>query len=169
MPALTLTPPTATATRRCTALLRGGTQNVDAADEDGIMPLHFAAEHGHTATMRALLAAGACVDVPNSDGVPPLHWAAGYGNADIVRALLAAGARVDATNSDGFTPLHRAARGGLAATMRALLEARRAALCVPFAMSQHPRLGAGAAAGGLEAGLVREVLALVERGGGAGV
>jgi hypothetical protein len=56
----------------------------------------------------------------------------------------------------GDTPLQIAERMGHGGD--ALLDAR--SLCVAFAMAQHPRLGAGAEAGGLEAGLVREVLAL---------
>ena len=64
--------------------------------------------------------------------------------------------------------LHLAARHGHAATLRALVEARRAALCVAFAMARHPRLGAGTAARGLEAGLVREVLTLAGFGRGGG-
>jgi ankyrin repeat protein len=77
--------------------------------------------------------------------------------------LLDAGANLHVRTTGGGTPLQIAERMGDGGMMRALLDAR--SLCVAFAMAQHPRLGAGAEAGGLEAGLAREVLALagVER------
>jgi hypothetical protein len=64
--------------------------------------------------------------------------------------------------------------GGIANTKRFTLVLQRHASCVvrvlhhrvrharrvAFAMAQHPRLGAGAAVGGLEPGLVRDVLVL---------
>jgi hypothetical protein len=66
----------------------------------------------------------------------------------VVRALLEAGAGVQAALQYATADVARE------------LHARCATLCSAFVMAQRRRLDAGAEVGGLEAGLVREVLAL---------
>ena len=70
-------------------LLAAGAR-VDAADNNGHTPLHYAAEHGHADVVRALLEAGARADTASSDGNTPLQWAAEHGHADRMRALIEA-------------------------------------------------------------------------------
>ena len=58
-----------------------------------ITPLHVAAQRGHTATLAALLEAGADVRGGADPGVPtPLHVAAGAGDLDAIKLLLSRGA-----------------------------------------------------------------------------
>jgi len=98
----------------------------------GETALHVAAAAYATATVRALVAAGADVQARNRRGAAPLHHAAvgipgdAYwdprAQAATVAALLAAGADVDAVDTSGVTALHRAVRTRSAAAVRALLD-----------------------------------------------
>ena len=45
--------------------------DVEAKDEDGETPLHWAAAEGHVYVIRALVAAGADVEAKNKDGKTP--------------------------------------------------------------------------------------------------
>jgi ankyrin repeat protein len=49
---------------------------VDARDESGCTPLHFAADRGQAVAAQLLLAAGADVNARDADGQTPLHYAA---------------------------------------------------------------------------------------------
>ena len=67
-------------------------------------PLIRAAHNGHTATVKALLAAGADPAALDAGDNTPLHWAAMRGHVEAVRALVAAGAPVGAPNAAGESP-----------------------------------------------------------------
>ena len=99
-------------------------------------PLHSAAGTGDTATLTALLAAGADPNARDSMGAyTPLHYAAAFPSHRIdedverhlfafaVPALLAAGADPNACDSAGFTPLHHAAIHSKPAAVTLLLAA----------------------------------------------
>ena len=60
-----------------------------------------AAANGDTATVQALLDAGADVNAKNNEGVTALMWAAGVGGTDAVQVLLDAGADVNAKHKSG--------------------------------------------------------------------
>ncbi|EOD07095.1 hypothetical protein EMIHUDRAFT_432981 [Emiliania huxleyi CCMP1516] len=114
-----------------------------AADGEGLSALHHAAERGHAAAARRLLALGVPVDVRGRGGhsstrrvpvghehVPlrdftPLHAAALAGHSDVVVLLLTHGADPDAADRSRLTALHCAAAAGRAAprALRSLLEA----------------------------------------------
>jgi ankyrin repeat protein len=96
--------------------------DVNAADAEGMTPLHWAAHWNDLETVRALLAAGAKPNAANRYGVTPLHEAATLGNATMVGALLRAGANVNAAYGEGETPLMIAARTGSLETVKMLLE-----------------------------------------------
>ena len=86
--------------------------------------LHDAARKGDTATVKALLKAGADVHATDRHGQTALHVAAGQGRTEVITSLLAAGADVHATlNYGGRTALHWAASTGHAETVTLLLEA----------------------------------------------
>ena len=85
--------------------------------------LHWAARTGQTATVAALLAAGADANVPDPDGMTPLHFAAMNGQIEAVRLLLAAGADPHAQDSLGRAPLHYAAFSDNTAVLDALRSA----------------------------------------------
>ena len=86
------------------ALLAAGAE-VNAKDEDGWTPLHFAA--GFTENpdiIKILLAAGAEVDAKNEEGFTPLMWAVLADDARQVTQLLAKGAAVNARIKDDRKP-----------------------------------------------------------------
>ncbi|MEM9424270.1 MAG: ankyrin repeat domain-containing protein [Spirochaetota bacterium] len=93
--------------------------DVNATDEHGVAPLHWAAlRQDLTETVRILVEAGADVnaqiksnDDPISDyGDHPLHLAARNGHTEAVRILVEARSNVNSTNKFGETPLYIAAR-----------------------------------------------------------
>lgn len=90
------------------ALVAAGA-SVDAADAQGVTPLHIAAEQGTATVVVFLLANGAEFLRRDEYEVTPLHRAS---SADIAGKLLDAGATVDPADHDGRTPLHRALAGG---------------------------------------------------------
>ncbi len=71
----------------------------------------FAARIGETATVAALLRAGADPSLPDTDGTTPLYAASVRGDAEAVRLLLRAGAPPDTESGHGSegTPLCGAA------------------------------------------------------------
>jgi ankyrin repeat protein len=82
--------------------------NVNAEDQDGKTPLHWASQRGHDAVVRQLLDGGADVNAEDEDGWTPLHWASITRHDAVVRQLLNGSANVNAKNKDFSTPLHLA-------------------------------------------------------------
>ena len=94
---------------------------VDATDDTGATPLHWAAHGGDVASVRLLRDAGADVDTRSRYGVTPLALACGGGRAGVVEALLVAGADPNLASPDGETPLMVAARTGVVESVTSLL------------------------------------------------
>jgi uncharacterized protein len=104
-------------------LLKQGA-DVNAAQGDGMTPLHWAASHGDLELTRMLLVAGANVRASTRiNGYTPLFLAAREGNAGVVAALIEAGADPKAVSSTGSTPLMLAAGAGNADAVQRLLDA----------------------------------------------
>ena len=84
--------------------------DVNARDDDGMTPLHYAAKYSQSnAVIRKLVAAGADVNARDDDGMTPLHYAARLCKPDqFIKALLDAGADINAKNKDDWTPLQEA-------------------------------------------------------------
>jgi cytohesin len=114
--------------------------DVNAKDEDGKTPLHWAMHPGMEKTVEQLLKVkGIDVNARDKEGDTPLHYASGntvggqysnYSKAEdkisfdnIVRMLLAAGASPNLQNHSGETPLHTAADDGTDETIEMLLKA----------------------------------------------
>jgi|GEM_PF-5286000 len=97
--------------------------DVNAADADGLTPLHLAALRGDSSAAETLLEAGAKVEVSDKVGMTPLHAAAFNGHKDVVALLLAHGASANPQDKAGMTPLHYAAAGGHDDVVQALLAA----------------------------------------------
>lgn len=73
---------------------------LDAADSQGLTPLHWAALTGSSRVLRRLLAAGARHEAVAADGMTPLHLAAKAGHVAAVQALLEAGSFVTGKEGD---------------------------------------------------------------------
>lgn len=84
------------------ALLDAGA-SVDARDEDGRSPLHYATLSGPGATA-LLLKRGANVNAVASNGETPLHHAVQRESVEVVHLLLNGGADPSARNTEGSTP-----------------------------------------------------------------
>jgi len=85
----------------------------DAEDQDGLVPLHYAADMGHAAVARLLLHFQADLDVPYSGanikaGWTPLHFAAYSGAVDVVQMLLRHDAELNVEDACRRTPLYHA-------------------------------------------------------------
>lgn len=102
-------------------LLAAGAE-IDQAMPDGWTALLFAAQQGHVAAVRALIALGA-TDQVDADGDTALIFAARNGDTPMMELLLQAGVDTDHKNTDGDTALTEAAWRGNAHTVQALLNA----------------------------------------------
>ena len=97
---------------------------IDAVDENGATPLHWAAAYGRRPAVEAWLAAGADVDARTYGGSRPLHWwASRNGARSVLESLVAAGANLHASGGIGMRPLHAAAEAPNLGSLRALLDA----------------------------------------------
>ena len=95
---------------------------INAKNDLGSTPLHWAIGEGDIAIVRLLLENNAAIDAKNNNDWTPLHVAAMNGHVDIARLLLEKNAPTDAKNNDGWTPLHWAAIKGNVDLVRLLLE-----------------------------------------------
>jgi uncharacterized protein len=103
-------------------LLQGGA-DVNAAQEDGMTALHWAAQKGDPELVGMLLSAGANVRATTRlGGYTPIHLASQAGHARVVAALLAAGASSDVKTVTGASALMLAARSGSVDTAARLIE-----------------------------------------------
>ena len=104
------------------ALLAAGA-DVNARDNNGWTPLHWAAAQDTPEIIAAILDAGMPVDPVDADGRTPLHLAAGEKGTANLATLLDAGAAIDARNQSGETPLHLASMQATSSEIAVLLAA----------------------------------------------
>lgn len=78
--------------------------------QNGLAPLHMAAQGDHVDTARILLYHRAPVDDVTVDYLTPLHVAAHYGHVRTAKLLLDRNADPNARALNGFTPLHIACK-----------------------------------------------------------
>jgi ankyrin repeat protein len=102
------------------ALLAAGAQPGAAAAHTLVTPLIRAAEGGHVAIVRLLLARGADPNTTDAEGRTPLAAAAEAGYPEVVKALLDAAADPQRRDGEGRSPAERA-RGHYAGEIRAQL------------------------------------------------
>ena len=69
-------------------LVEKDTCNISPEDNDGMTPLHFACQNGHTKVVTSLLVRGADVDHTNAQGCTPLNLAVTNGHKEAVELLL---------------------------------------------------------------------------------
>ncbi|WP_264705088.1 ankyrin repeat domain-containing protein [Wolbachia endosymbiont (group A) of Gymnosoma rotundatum] len=82
--------------------------SVNATDQNGNTPLHWAAKNGHEEVVESLLGKeGIDVNAQDRDNNTPLHWAAVKGHKEVLEALLEKDEiDVNAQDKDNRTPLH---------------------------------------------------------------
>lgn len=98
--------------------------DVNAAQGDGMTPLHWAAHHDDVETAKTLLAAGAKVNAETRlGGITPLFIACTNGSAKMIAALLDGGASAKAAKANGTTALMIAAASGSVEAVKALVDA----------------------------------------------
>lgn len=81
---------------------------VDAADNTGATPLHYAAADGRVEMLRMLRLYGGNIEQPDNEGNRPLLWAVFKGADTSIECLLAEGADVNARGKGGRTAMHYA-------------------------------------------------------------
>ena len=97
--------------------------DINAKDERGLTPLHYACIEGEDAVLAVLLDKGASVAEQSKTGFFPLHLATQRGHDNAVRELIKGGAQVDAKRSDnGTTSLQMAAQIGYDEIARLLVD-----------------------------------------------
>lgn len=110
---------------RAHALVAGDRGTLGARSSDGWTALHLAAFFGRTATVSALIEAGADLEARSAnymENTPLCAAIAGATDPATIAALLAAGADASARAAAGVRPIHLAASRGAEAVVRALLE-----------------------------------------------
>jgi ankyrin repeat protein len=87
--------------------------HINAADDRGWTPLHFAAANGHSEIVRMLLRQDTIdVNVQNDHHATPLHLAAKNGCLEIVTSLVGSMNDITKPDRNGSTAIHWAARAG---------------------------------------------------------
>ncbi len=88
-----------------TTFLKKDGINVNAVDEQGMAPIHYACSKGYRDIVKLLLEKEADVSMVSNRSVTPLHMAVSSGNKEIIKMLVDAGADVNATDKEGKSVL----------------------------------------------------------------
>ncbi|XP_011157255.1 acyl-CoA-binding domain-containing protein 6-like [Solenopsis invicta] len=77
---------------------------VDKPDEEGMHPIHWAADRGYLEILDYLIKSGANVNSRDQYGQTALHYVVSCDHVDAVKYLLSIGAQSNITDNDGVTP-----------------------------------------------------------------
>ncbi len=86
-------------------ILATSREEAEEEDDDGLQPVHWAADRNQVEVCRALLEAGVDVNSKDGEGQTALHYASSNGHLDMIKLLLEKGVDVDAKDDDGITAL----------------------------------------------------------------
>ncbi len=95
---------------------------INAKDENGRTPLHFAAMARQLEVLQYLVEKGADLNALDNNGIAPLHTLARSGQTESARFLIEKGADIDIKDPVKLTPLNMAAESGLEAMVELLIE-----------------------------------------------
>src|SRR5687768_1650160 len=126
------------------AMIKAGV-DVNQAQPDGTLPIHWAVYRVDHELVEALIARKARVDVANEFGHTPLAEAVRQGDARIVKMLLGAGSGTEAANPDGQTALMVAIKNGELPVFQLLIDAGANVNAVEKVQEQTPLMWAAAA------------------------
>ena len=96
--------------------------DVNKGDDNGLTPVHYAAQENSVDAIRVLHELGGDVNEGDDDGDTPVHYAALENSVDVIRVLHELGGDVSKEDDGGRTPLHSAARKNSADAIRVLHE-----------------------------------------------
>lgn len=102
------------------ALLERGV-NVNAANNKGMRPLHYAAQYW-SGIVKELLAAGAEIDAQDNEGNTALIYACDSGNEKLARLLVRKGADFNIKNNDGKSAVDIAVEKGLSDVLEQIMQ-----------------------------------------------
>ncbi|XP_062114572.1 ankyrin repeat-containing protein ITN1-like [Humulus lupulus] len=107
-------------------LQRRGSQILEEADDNGWMPHHYAANMGHSRTVRLFLEAKRCVAyIKDKDGMTALHILARNGHTNVIETLMAECSDIgELLDNKDRTALHTAVEHNQAFVVRTLLHDR---------------------------------------------
>ncbi|HEY4001599.1 MAG TPA: ankyrin repeat domain-containing protein [Candidatus Xenobia bacterium] len=111
---------------------------VDALDDDGFAPLHFAVQDSRYKLAELLLSHGADINRQSFNHESPIGFAACWGHTDMARFLIQHGADVNA-EEEGVTAVMRAAQWGQAGVLKLLVDAG-ATVSIPHPWRRQPPL-----------------------------
>jgi ankyrin repeat protein len=127
------------------AMIQAGA-NVNEAQPDGTLPIHWAVYRVDYDVLDALVAKQARANVANEFGHTPLAEAVKQGDARMVKTLLSAGSGTEGANADGQTALMLAIKNGDLPVFRMLIDAGARVNVVEKVQEQTPLMWAAAAA-----------------------
>eukprot|EP01114_Cavostelium_apophysatum_P015287 TRINITY_DN4132_c0_g1_i6.p1 TRINITY_DN4132_c0_g1~~TRINITY_DN4132_c0_g1_i6.p1 ORF type:complete len:1033 (+),score=314.81 TRINITY_DN4132_c0_g1_i6:90-3188(+) len=96
--------------------------SIEAKDDRGETPMHWAAGIGCKKAAQILYDHGAAINIPNLSGESPLYKAAGNGRADVASFLMENEANVNHVTKRGKTPLIEASHFGYTDIVEELLD-----------------------------------------------
>lgn len=83
------------------SILLASPEHVHLTDANGMTPLHWAADRGHSHIISTLLSHSAAVNAQDKDGQTPLHYACSCGHMVCCKILVQSGADLNMVDRDG--------------------------------------------------------------------
>ncbi|MDR1385877.1 MAG: ankyrin repeat domain-containing protein [Planctomycetaceae bacterium] len=97
---------------------------VNARDDNGLTPIHYATRYSQIGVLKFLVEKGADVNAESNDGETPIYVAAALSSkVDVLKFLVEKGADVNVKSNDGKAPLHWAAIDGNLEAVKVLVNA----------------------------------------------
>lgn len=121
-------------------LIEAGSKAIDTPDNNGRLPIHYAAENGHVVAIETLIKLGSqALDSPDLMGHTPMSLAAEKGQCSVIAALVRLGSQaIDTPDHEGRTPVYRAASKKQEEAIEMLVQMGSQAIDTPDAHLRTP-------------------------------